>query len=273
MTARERLADTLRPIRRWARGVAAARLPAPRFRVFGVGMAKSGTHSVAALFATHYRAAHEPEADEWIDAILGRNAGRLDDDAIDAALRRMDGRLRLEVNASLLNGFVVDRLVRVFPDARFVLTVREPRVWLDSMINQQLSRPCPTRWRRLRDLRFGTPAEHPPAELPLAERGLYTLDGYFAHWAAHNRRVLDAVPPARRIVIGTHAIAEAVPRLASFLDVDPATLDAGAAHAFPAAAHHGVLDDLDPAILARAIERHCAPVIESSAELRAALAG
>lgn len=273
MSAGERLADAVRPIRRWVRGVAAARLPAPRFRVFGVGMAKSGTHSIAGLFATHYRAAHEPEASEWIDAILARAAGRLGDDAIDDDLRRMDRRLRLEVNASLLNGFLVDRLVRVFPDARFVLTVREPLAWLDSMINQQLGRPCPSRWRRLRDLRFGTPAEHPPAELPLAERGLYTLDGYFADWAAHNRRVLDAVPAARRIVIGTHAIAEAIPRLASFLDVDPATLDAGAAHAFPAAAHHGVLDDLDPAILARAIERHCAPVIEAFPDVRDALGG
>ncbi len=260
MIQRLRSIETLgRVARPLLRGLRAARGPFLRRRAFHAycaGMAKSGTHSIAGIFGGH-RAAHEPEAAELIDRVLAVAAGRGDDADLRRYVRQADRRLRLEMSSSQLNYFVIDHLVEEFPRARFILTVREPRSWLESMINQQLGRPCPERWRRLRDLRLGAPGGHPEAEQPLAELGLYTLEGYLSYWAAHNRGIVRRVPRDRLLVVDTREIEAAIPRMAEFVGVPAATLDAGAAHAFKTKKRYDVLKRMDRGYIERMLDEHC----------------
>jgi hypothetical protein len=255
-TARQRLL-------RIVRTVSSPFLRPRTFHAFGVGMAKSGTHSLSAMFRRHHRSAHEPEEDLLIEHILGVADGRVSSAVLERYLTEADKRLKLEMNASLLNYFVLPSLVEMFGEARFILTVRPPLVWLESMINQQLRIPCPVRWQRLRDLRFGNTATFSAEEHALEARGLYTLKGYLSYWARHNRDVLQQVPGDRLLVVETNRLASSIGRIAEFLGVPASTLNARDAHAFKARRHFDVLSEMDQGYLEETAIRICGVVIET----------
>ena len=238
-----------------------ARAPERRFRLFGVGLSKSGTHSLAGVFARDYRTAHEPDAKAQVvltcDVIEGQ-ATRRD---LRRYLRDREDRLRLEVNAAGWNGLVVDELLALGRDTQFVLTVREPRSWLDSLLNHLKVGQAPPHFQRLRRLTFDTGGPHPPEEAVLAEHGFYPLDGYLGSWARRHQQVLDAVPPERLLIIRTEDIGDRLTDLAAFVGVAPETLDPGEAHGFKARAKFGILDEIDQDHLAERIDVLCQPVL------------
>jgi hypothetical protein len=235
--------------------------PLPRFRLFGVGLAKSGTHSLAGVFARDHRSAHEPEAKAQVELTCDVLEGRADPSELRRYLRDREDRLRLEVNAAGWNGLVVEELVDLAPDTRFVLTVREPRSWLDSLVNHLKVGQAPPHFVRLRSLIYDTGRPHPPEEAVLAEHGFFPLDGYLGDWARRHQRILDAVPPERLLVVRTEDIGPRLADLAAFVDVPVETLDEAQAHGFKARAKFGLLDEIDPAHLQPRIDELCGPVL------------
>lgn len=232
-------------------------------RLYCVGAPKSGTHSIAELFAPPVRSLHEPEAERTIDFILAKEAGQFTPEQVRAHLQARDQRLRLDVDSAHLNVFLVPELVAMFPEARFVLTVREPRGWLDSFINQQLGRPGGPRWQKMRDLRFQPERfPHRAGEGVLQQRGLYSLDGYLAYWAWHNQLVLDTVPPERLLVVETHDIGDRAVEIAAFGGISPTHLRPERAHAYPAAAKFEMLASIPPDRLTEAVLSHCGPLMQ-----------
>lgn len=228
-----------------------------RLRLFGVGPAKSGTHSLAGVFARDYRSAHEPEARAQVELTCDVLEGKATTADLRRYLRSRERRLRLEVNVAGWNGLVVEELVALSPRTRFVLTVRDPRSWLDSLVNHKVLRAAPPHFLRLRELIWGGGRSHPPEEEVLARRGFYTLDGYLGDWARRHQRVLDAVPTDRLLVVPTTRIDDRLDELAEFAGVPLSTLDPTAGHGYPAAARFGLLDQLDPAYLEERIETIC----------------
>jgi hypothetical protein len=258
--------------RRWVRariqiGPLSRLLHPRRFQAYCVGTAKSGTTSIADIFSRSYQAAHEPDYVRMIETILA-TFGTVDRRGIDCFLRKRDQQLWLEMESSQLCYFFVEHLVRVFPDARFLLTIRDCRSWLDSLINHQLARPLSGErhaeyWQKLRDLRFGTaPDRHPEPERPLAERGLYTLDGYFSYWATHNQRIIDMVPKERLLIVRTHEITQSIPEFADFLHVPAESLDSLRGHTNRAIRMFNVLSLIDPDYLAGKIRQHCGKLMD-----------
>lgn len=231
----------------------------PMGRLFCVDDEKTGTHSVAGLFSA-YRAEHEPEAHDLRPLVEARLRGDLPEGALDRYLDGKDERLPLDVDSSFLNGEIIDVLVPRYPDARYVLTLREPRSWLDSKINQMVTYRSP-RWLELRALRHGPPEGHPPEEAALAERGLPTLDGFFSEYARFNTRVVAHVTPERLLVLRTPDIRAHADRLAAFAGVPLDALALERSHEFQGPVKHHVLDEIDPAHLDAKLHQHCDPVV------------
>jgi len=100
-----------------------------------VGTSKSGTHSIAGIFASHYRAAHEPEVQSSIELVLATQETA----ATRETLLDRDRRLSLDLEASNLLAFIAADLVAAFPAARFVMTIRDCYAWLDSCLNHQMN--------------------------------------------------------------------------------------------------------------------------------------
>lgn len=235
-----------------------------RARLYGVGMGKSGTHSIAAMFLKPVRTGHEPEALPLIEQILARHSGALTEGDFRSWLRARDRRLALDVDSSNLNSHILDFLVSEFPDARFVLTIRDCYSWCDSMINHSIrfADTTPELWQRLRDLRFRSDVfHHAPEEQLLKEAGLYTLDGYLSHWSAHNDQVIQKVPPERLLVVRTDQIQKRALEISDFAELPRRTISAERAHGFRNPEKRPLLKQIDRGFIEARVEKHCKPLM------------
>ena len=243
----------------------APRLLRRRFHAFGVGLPKSGTHSLAAVLAQNYRSRHEPEGSRLMEFITRW----WDADAAEAEvreyLRDKDRRFRLEMDVASHNNFLLDLLLVEFPAAKFILTIRDPYTWLDSVFNffpfgdeegRRFRRRIQQKYYRL-----GL-EKHPPEEAVLAQRGLLTLGAYFSRWAQVHREIIAKVPAERLLVIKTAEIGPSLSRIASFLGIPSRTLDAAKAHSFPTRQKLGILASLDSDYVEIQVRRHCSELLD-----------
>jgi hypothetical protein len=234
-----------------------------RRRIFCVGMAKSGTHSVAEMFGDGVRSKHEPTATELLRRILLFLDGRIAGEDLTSYIRERDKALCLDIDSSQLNFFVLDILVREFPTARFVLTVRDPYSWLNSFIDDSLRRTTSADWIRLRDVRFRRNTfRHPREEQALQEHGLYTLDGYLSYWTMHNDKVLSSIPREQLLVLQTDQITERAGELADFAGVARSSIRLGRSHAFKNPQKFGILQKIDRNYLQRKVTLHCGQLMQ-----------
>ncbi|PSO95277.1 MAG: hypothetical protein BRC48_08845 [Cyanobacteria bacterium QS_9_48_30] len=249
--ARELLKRQLRPI-----------LKPRRFQAYCLGTAKSGTHSIAEIFNPNYRALHEPESEELIAKVLAAQNSQQSKSALLEYVKRRDRNMRLELDSSQLNYFLLDSLVSDFPNAKFILTIRDCYSWLDSFINHQLSRTCSPNWQRLRDFRFDSNSEYKEEERILAQHGLYTLDGYLSYWAEHNREVLTTVPKEKLLVVRTHEIPQEIEKIADFLSISLDKLNLSKAHSFKAKNHFNILSEIDKQFIDNKVNLHCKSLMD-----------
>ncbi len=245
-------------------GTVICRLLRPRkIQVYCTGTAKSGTNSIAALLGNQLRACHEPESEKLIDKIFDIAAGGVEKRQLQRFLVRRDRRLWLEVDSSQLNVFFINELVTLFPDAKFILTIRNPYSWLDSFINHQLSREASHNWIKLRNFRFRPDVHsHAKEESILKDRGLYALDGYLSYWEYHNRTVLDAVPIGRLLVVRTDEITRNAENIGRFVGGSSSNLDVEKSHSFKAKRKFGVVDQIDQMYLDEKIMEHCGDLMK-----------
>ena len=231
-----------------------------RARLYGVGMGKSGTHSIAAMFLKPVRAGHEPEALPLIERILARKEGALGESDFHGWLRERDCRMGLEVDSSNLNAHILDFLVNEFPEARFVLTIRDCYSWCDSMMNHSVrfAEATDPLWGRLRDWLFRPDMfSHAPEEHLLKTAGLYTLEGYFSRWRAHNEGVIQSVPPERLLVVRTDQIQKRTLEIADFARFPRRTVLAERAHGFRNPEKKPLLKQIDHGFVEAAADKHC----------------
>jgi hypothetical protein len=229
-----------------------------RFEAFCVGLPFSGTQPVAAMF-DHYRSEHEPGGAAFLRQIVGFLDRGISAAAMADILRRRNRELWLEMEASSRNVYIIDHLVELFPEAKFVLNVRDCGGWLESFLDHELATPAPpgdplTAFRRHR---FGGEFQHAPEERILLDRGLATLDGYFSYWAFHLRRIHEAVPAERLMVIVMGKLTERAADLAEFVGVPATKLNLDVAHRPKAVEKSGILAQIDPAFIRAKAEAHC----------------
>lgn len=231
-------------------------------RFYCVGAAKTGTHSIGSIFDQTIRSGHEADSEEVISQILAVVSGQTSATDLRTHIRQRDKRLCLDVDSSQLNFFLLDHLLDEFPDARFLLTIRDCYSWLDSFINHSLRQGASDNWTKLRDYRFQDGIfSHPPEEQALQERGLYTLKGYLTYWSHHNNKVLSSVPEDRLLVVKTNEIADKIFDIADFAGLPKAAIQADQAHAFKNSEKFHVLKKISEAYLEATVEEVCGPLM------------
>lgn len=237
---------------------------ARRFHAFAIGLPRSGTHSLAAMFDGRFRAAHEPALVDTIAHTMSWNRGVRSPARMRALLRWRDRRLGLEMEAAHYLHHLAPLLVKEFPTARFVLTIREPLGWLRSEINQNLRSADFAFWRALEAQRYGRYGfALDDAERELAAAGCpHPVASYLSYWRDHVQSVLDAVPTERMLVLRTHELEERIPELADFLGVDAGSVDGSRARAGVGTDEAVDLQALvDADYLQAEVARHCGGMV------------
>lgn len=235
-----------------------------RFHAFCLGAEKSGTHSIAALFADNYRSDHEPDYPPLIAQLA--HAPQLEDGrshASDSAyLQHRDRALWLELESCWLHILHVQELANAFPDAKFILTIRDCYSWLDSLFNHIIMREIGHHWRRAHRLYYRPDKyRHQPGEQASAQGGLYPIRAYLSAWAWHNRRPFEALPPDRVLVLRTVDIESSAPQLATFLGVPPATIVTRKGHQYPNEQKQHLLRRIDRTLLEDTVKECCGDVM------------
>jgi len=208
----------------------------PTVQAFGLGQAKSGTASLVGLLARDHRAEHEPEREAVLHAATVLAAGTATVAAVADWLRERDRRLRLRFDISFANQFLLEPLLRAFPAATFVVQVRDPYTWLESVVCNLLHRPLPPEVRAFLPIWFRPEQyEFTRHDRGLQRRGLYPLAAFAAAWSRHLDACL-ALAPFRRLVLRTHELDGSLAAVATFLRLPVASLDAASGRLNPRAA-------------------------------------
>ncbi|NJO17494.1 MAG: hypothetical protein HC877_17645 [Thioploca sp.] len=205
-----------------------------RFKAYCVGLPKTGTTSIHAMFSQNYRSAHEPEGGLVCNRILAYVTGKISKSELTRFVRRRDRRLSLEMDSNNDNYFLLDILVSEFSEAKFILTIRDCYSWLDSFLNHHylgilyvranypFRKNCPM---KRYDIIFGIDEfKHTSEEKILVENGLYTLDGYFRYWREHNQQVMAIIPKEKLLIVKTKEINQYIPKIEQFLELTPGSL-------------------------------------------------
>jgi hypothetical protein len=235
-------------------------------KAFGLGTAKSGTHSLCEIFRPRYRSEHEPHWQRLLPLIVGKAGGLSSSDEARGFVTNGDNQSTLQMNSSQLNYYLLPTILRHCPNALFILTIRDCVSWLESLLHHITTRPLdPTSpWIPFRELRFGRCEGHPAEERALAEAGFARLGGYLEYWSRHNSAVMSLVPPKRLLIIRTDHLSESVGDIADFVSIPRASLNAAAAHAFASHRQPGSwLSKVDREYLRRKVYLHCAPIMTS----------
>lgn len=233
------------------------------FHVFGVGLPKTGTHSLQAVF-DGYRTWHEPRKIQFMEIIKRRTIGDLPDARAREMLRGLDRRMWLELNSSWVNNFLLEMLVDEYPKAKFIFTIRDCYSWLDSMINQLLGHEHGDYESQFQQW-YGasmTKEPHTQGDKVLEEHGLWPLDAWLRFWTEHNSGVLNKVPSERLLVVRTPEIRHDIPRMAEFLGIPVDTLDANRSHEYKADKKFGLLARIDGDYLRESVDKNCKDLME-----------
>jgi hypothetical protein len=237
-----------------------------KIHAFCLGTPKSGTTSLAGMFRANYRADHEPERASIVDAMHAHYNGQLSDEALCQYLKKRDKRLWLEIESNCFLGYRPDLLYRVYPHAKYILTVREPESWLGSIFDNNVNFPR-TDSHTVRDWHdvFFEPHkfDYGPYEKALRDHKLYPLDAYINYWVNANQSAHKAIPGEQLLILGTKEIRQNVDLIADFLEVSVDSLVAGKSHLHKTRRKHGVLDLLDPTYIKDRLESGCGELYAS----------
>lgn len=190
---------------------------------FGVGAAKTGTSSLAAVFeGSGIAAAHEPDCEELIELILARQSGRVSVKKFQSAVKSIIEAQALDANISQINGYIIGDLFAIFPQSKYIITVRDAESWVLSFLNHATTRPLEKDnvWHSFRALRFNRNLPYHLNDENLRIEGLQSLDSYLTYWMEHTLTVLDTVPESHLLMLSTANIEGELARIAEFIGLN-----------------------------------------------------
>ena len=233
-----------------------------KIHVFFFFFLKTGTHSLANIFKPYYRSEHEAEMKMLIENIDNYTNGLVDKEGFKKKIMKRDKKLRLEVDVSHALGYAIDSLIECFPEAKYILTVREPYSWLDSIINQHLNynNPKYDEFRLLRNIyhaKYSTSFSR--EEKILLSKGLFSLDGYLKYWRFHNLQVLEKIPSENLMVVDISSLSsdKSMNKIAEFIEIPSQSLSKKRRHSYKAIKKHEILSHIPKKYLDYKVLSNC----------------
>jgi len=234
-----------------------------RFRVYCIGLPRSGTHSIANLFRTNFRADHEPYAGSTVKVIENMHRNRISSSKIIDHLLIRDKILQLEMESTHYLYRFVPQLVTLFPDSKFIMTVREPKSWLESEMNKNYQSVKGRIWSRLETIRYGIYNNKHQNDSLKNIKGIYPVSSYLQYYRDHIEFVIKHVPEKRLMVLDTFTLQENINTLCDFIDVESYKLNLEKIHSAKRKVKEIQLNKLvDESVIHESIDKYCRPFIE-----------
>ncbi len=215
------------------------------------------------MFARHFRSRHEAEVNQEIALLARKISGQCKTGEVAKWFIERSHRLWLECDVSHLHGYCVQEISEALPDAKFILTLREPYSWLDSSFNQTLKVPLNSHWAGLRKQVHGPlPESYPAPEAVLQQHGLYPIASLLNRWADRIEQVTKIVPPERLLIVKTKELKASTECIAEFCGIDSRLLSAEKSHQYAATKKIGLLEGIDRSYVDALIEQRCGELVK-----------
>jgi hypothetical protein len=233
-------------------------------RVYALGTPKSGTTSVAGIFSGLCRTDHEPHRPATVKSMHDHFEGNIGDAQLQQSYRARDKQLTLDLESNCFLAYRPDLLYSTFPDAKFIILIRDPLTWLDSIFDNNINFPrekTPTmvKWHSVlfqdRDTSLSTNDER------LIEMGLYPVNCYLDYWVRTYDRCLRSLGDSRYLRIGTNQISRRTEEIGEFIGIDISKIERNNAHKNRTAQKHSVLQKLDAEQIEDSLSKVCKPLI------------
>ncbi|MGZ0656207.1 sulfotransferase [Coraliomargarita sp. W4R53] len=212
-----------------------------------VGNFKTGTVTIKRLLDQKLTGQHEPNAylftKKWRQFKLQKLSIK---DWEDFLIQRTNS-LHLDYESSGFLTTEAPTLARIYPNLKFILTIREPESWLRSIINHILNNRARLGyhyWEPILQIYFGK-SEFSQEENLLKERSLYPLKAMLDYWKSSNQEVIDRVPASRLLIIETAKLSSSVERLEHFMGWEAGCLNRKTLQFHKSKAQSNLLDDID----------------------------
>lgn len=203
------------------------------FQLINVSLPRTGSSSLAGIFR-NYREFHELHHMASIDRILNWQAGILSDSDLCLFIENRNT-LQLDFDNATFLHWLGELLPSIFPDARFLICVRDFPGWFCSFIAMIYQESVTallagksqdsTRIRYARTISPGFDVEHLEDFSKLHEYVRNDLPQFVEFWGNTVLNTLQWIPPERRLVIRTHQISQSQDLFARFLEISPESLD------------------------------------------------
>ncbi len=227
---------------------------------FCLGAAKTGTTSIAKIYNKVLRTAHEPEVVNTTDLVMDTLSTNLSELQCKKLIAKRDRRLNLELESSHPLGYLSPYLVEMFPKAKFIVTIREPRAWLKSRVNFHLNK-SPAQWEKYRHFIWARHhGEFAKEEAFLEQAGLFSLDAYLKQYSEQYNIIFDSIPQERMLLIKTDKINESTDVISDFIGYK-------GKHVVPVHANSledstGLEDKVPASFIEQKIDQHCGWMVD-----------
>jgi hypothetical protein len=200
-------------------------------KVFCIGLFRTGTTSLFEMFARSFRAAHEFQVAEQIKVLRGRLEGTLNDEEFRAFVRQREAAKPLEMDSCGAHFGIVDALVDEFPEAKFILTLRNVYSWMNSCIGKLyphfVNGGGSAASTLINCLHFRSDGSY--GWLDRSDSKI-CLEQMMKAWTSLNRGIQRVVPRERLLVLNTEDLARSRHTIASFCEIDESLLDPSVAN-------------------------------------------
>lgn len=232
-----------------------------------IGMPKSGTTSIANLFSNGYRYEHEGERFKHVHKISSHHLKTISDSQYQKYLLGRAHRLWLDIESNCFLGYRPDIVYRAFPDAKYILTIREPYSWLNSIFDNNINFPVTKGYtEKLWHEFFFKPTHYkfPDEELILKESNLYPIDAYLNYWVNANKSAIDSIPSSQLLILNTNQISNKLTSIANFVGIKKDSLNKNRTRMNITEKKHNIIDLLDQRYVKNKIEKICGQFINTS---------
>jgi hypothetical protein len=197
-----------------------------RIHGYCVGASKTGTTSIAKIFGKRFRASHEGHVAYTSDLV--RNKILHGERISLSTIKHREELKRLEFESNSLLGYLSSELSEAYPEARFLLTVREPIAWIKSCLKHHLRveyEQLPEGSKKARDVRYdiySTRDRDYETYIDGVER--WSLELFLRYWNHQNKLVIESVADDRLLIIKTSDISSRVHDIEDFFRLSRGTL-------------------------------------------------
>ncbi|NQY13728.1 MAG: hypothetical protein HRT81_07725 [Henriciella sp.] len=202
------------------------RMPKHIPTALGVGLPRSGTHTIAECWSGNV-AWHEAWHASIIHLLTQYKSGKISKRRVQ---RRLLCRWRLALRVDLDVFHALHHFLDVLPEheqpSHYILTVREPIKWVESIMNQSyITRDMPI-WMELEDYnhgRYNLPFESWDTD-ELQRYVRWPVRAYFKYWNDHVAHVLSTVDKNKLIVGQPNMLPGFLSDIADFCNLDKSLL-------------------------------------------------